>query len=294
MGKFPNQLLQQLKLPVDVRNIKIHNGNVSYTEISNKTHKKATIYFENMNGTISNISNIPSSLIKDSTCIAKLNCKFNKFTDVSTLFHLSLTDRRGGFSANVQLEGLQSHQISVQTKAFALIEIKSLNMRSLTMQLTGNELAAKSNFTMLYNNLGIKILTDENNLRSDKKRKGFLTFIANNMILYSHNPMPGDSVRKVNTTVQRDSLKSFFNLVWKNIQQGVQETTIRDMDVIEWIRKNEKDKKNNPDRQLKNTIRRDIRREKKRARRKGADTTTLSLPTKSFMTALPEAKPHIV
>lgn len=53
--------------------------------------------------------------------------------------------------------------------------------------------------------------------------------------------MPGEEVRKVQTKVERDELKSFFNLVWKSILQGVQETVIRDMEVIDWIRNNEQE-----------------------------------------------------
>ena len=57
--------------------------------------------------------------------------------------------------------------------------------------------------------------------------------------------MPGEEVRKVQTKVERDEMKSFFNLVWKNILQGVQNTAIRDLEVIDWIRNNEQEAKDN-------------------------------------------------
>ncbi len=264
MGRFPNQLLQKMKLPVNIRKITINNAAVTYTETSEKTHKQASIIFDKLNGNITNVTNIPAYLKIDNNCIARFNCKLNGYTDVSTIFNLSLTDKQGAFAMNMDIAGLQGRQLTEQTKAFALLEIRALNMKSMTMQLTGNELSAKSNFAMLYNNLSIKMLTDENKLLKDKKKKRFISFIANNMILFSANPMPGEQPRRINTYVERDEMKSFFNLIWQNILYGVRETTIRDMEIIRWLQKNEKEKKeNNRERKLKEILKRD----KKKARR---------------------------
>lgn len=266
MGRFPHQLLQKMRLPVYVKKAVINNGSVTYTEVSDKTQKEASIYFDKLNGEIANITNIPAILRKDSICKAKLVCKLNKYTDMTALFNLSLADKKGGFTVDLKVEGLQSHQLYEQTKAFSLLEIKSLNMKSLHMQLAGDEQAAGSEFTMLYNNLGIRIMQDEKNLVNAQKTKGFLSFIANNMILYSSNPMRGEGVRHINTYVERTETKSFFNLIWQNILYGVRETTIRDMQVIEWIKKQDKNKnKITPeDRQQKK-----MKRREKRAKKRG-------------------------
>ncbi|MCB0697112.1 MAG: hypothetical protein KDC07_07090 [Chitinophagaceae bacterium] len=242
LGKFPNQVVRNMKLPIYIGEIKINKGSVAYAEISNKTGKKATIHFDNIDGTISNVTNIPAYLEKDSIAIAHLNAKFNKYTDVDALFRFSMSDPKGAFSLDARLEGMQSYQVSEQTKAFSLLDVKSLNMKSLDLKISGNEYAAGGYFTMLYSNLGIRILKNETNQVGEKKTKGFLSFIANNMILYSGNPMPGDDVRHIKTQVKRDELKSFFNLIWQNILEGVRETTIRDMQVIDWIKKNDQQK----------------------------------------------------
>jgi len=240
LGKFPNQVLMNMKLPLEIARIKINNGSVAYTEVSDKTGKEATINFDNINGTVNNVVNTENAIQKDSTALATLKCKFNKYTDVTCAFRFSLTDPRGYFTLNASLAGMQSHQLNDQIKAFSMLELKSLNMKSMSLRMAGNENYAHGNFTMLYSNLGIRIMKNERNLSGDKKTKGFLTFVANNMILYSNNPMVGGDVRSIKTRVKRDELKSFFNLIWQNILQGVRETTIRNMNVIEWIRKNER------------------------------------------------------
>ena len=245
MGNYPNQLLQKLKLPLYVKVIKIHDGSLTYSEIVEKTDQKGSIHFNNISGSLANITNIPYWVQKNNHCTVKLGGKFNKYTDTRATFRFVLDDPKGTFAVEARMGALQGRQINEQTKAFTNVEIKSFNMKSMNLQLTGDEHQAHGSFTMLYNNLGIRILKKPENIEDGKRKKGLLTFIANNMVLYSNNPMPGEEVRKVQTKVERDEMKSFFNLVWKNILQGVQNTAIRDLEVIDWIRNNEQEAKDN-------------------------------------------------
>lgn len=247
MGNYPNQLLQKLKLPLYIEKVYLNSCDITYTEISHRTGKKGSINFSNANGTVKNITNIKSLTDSNNQCIARLDGKFNKYSDISAVFNFTLDDPKGTFSVNTELRNLQGHQINQQSKVFTLIAIKSLNMKKMTMELVGNEDYAESKFVMLYNNMSIQILKDEADENGDKKKKGFLTFIANNMLLYSNNPMPGKETRTIDTYLKRTKEKSFFNLIWKNIHQGVQNTCIRNLSIIDWMKKNEEkalDKRN--------------------------------------------------
>lgn len=251
LGKFPNQMLYKLKLPVYIENVRANDCNVTYAEISDHTGEKAAIEFSKISGHIQNITNIQSIVDSNNICIANLDAKLNKYTDVASVFKFVLNDPDGTFSMNVDIAGLQGHQINQQTKALTLIAVKSLNMKKLTMQLSGNERYTESKFIMRYNNLAIKVLKQDSDNKKQKRKKGLITFVANNLILFSNNPMPGENIRTVNTYVKRDANKSFFNQIWRNIHQGVQETTIRDIDMIDWFRSQEKAKKERNKKRLK-------------------------------------------
>ncbi|MCB9064321.1 MAG: hypothetical protein H6551_04180 [Chitinophagales bacterium] len=238
-GKYPNQLLDKLKLPIDIKTLHVNNGEIVYSEISDRTGKKGSIKFSEASGLITNITNIPELIDSNNICTVKLNGKFNTYSTIAANFRFVLGDKKGTFSVHTVLKNLQAHQINEQSKVFTMIAIKSMNMHEMTMALEGNEDYAKSKFEMRYNNMSIQILKDEQDEYGDTKKQGFLSFIANNLILFSHNPMPGKPIRTVNTYVERDSLKSFFNLIWRNLHQGVQESTIRDMNVIRLMRKNQ-------------------------------------------------------
>lgn len=243
LGKYPNQLLYKLSLPVYIAAAKANDCNVTYSEVSERTGQEASINFTRITGDIKNITNIQEVVDTNNICTAKLNAKFNKYTDINAEFEFTLNDEKGKYAVDVEISGLQGHQINKQTKAFTMITVKSLNLRQLTMKLHGDETYSKGDFKMLYNNLSIKVLKEDSDNKKQKRKKGFITFIANNLILYSNNPMPGSSERTVNTYVKRAENKSFFNQIWRNIHQGVQETTIRDIDVIEWFRKQEQENK---------------------------------------------------
>ncbi len=246
MGNHPNQMLMKLKLPVYIEDIRMNNGDITYTEISKRSGMEGSIYFTKLDGRIDNITNIDSLVEKDDICNISIHGKFNKFTDISAAFELKLNDKKGSFKVNTTLEGLSGHQISTQTQIFTLIAVKSMNMQRLKMELEGNEDYAQSNFVMLYHNLSIKITKEANDAQKEKRKKSFMTFIANNLILYSNNPQRGSKEpRVVQTYIKRDPQKSFFNLIWRNIHQGVQESTIRDMNVIRWMRKLDKKSDNN-------------------------------------------------
>ena len=56
------------------------------------------------------------------------------------------------------------------------------------------------------------------------KEKGFLSFLANTLVIADANPAKGEQVRVANITFERTPAASFFNLLWKGIFVGIRET----------------------------------------------------------------------
>ena len=237
LGKFPNQLLQKLKIPCYLKEVKLNNGSVTYTEESDVTKQKASIYVKELEGNITNITNKNNLTSVNNECHALLSAKLNDYSNIEAKLTFALDKPDGSFDLNLNIGDLKASQITDQTTALTMIAVRSLSMKSLSMRLSGNERVASSDFTMQYSNLGIKILKKADDKKKEKRKKGFITFIANNLILFSANPMPGKEVRHVKTYIKRDENKSFFNLIWRNIHAGVQETTVRDKKVIDWMRR---------------------------------------------------------
>lgn len=243
MGKFPHQMLQKLKLPININNLNINNGTVKYTEVNKDTRMAGTITFGGVDGEIRNITNMERFWAINDTCTIDLNGKFNEYSNMSAVFKLKLSDSHGAFELQGKLSGLEAYQINKQSKALAKLDIRSLHLRDFDMNIKGDESYAMGHFTMIYNGLKIKIL-DIDKQSQEVKNKGFLSFIANNVFVYTHNPMPGEDIRRVTTYVVRDERKSFFNLIWRNIYNGMLKTAIRDPNILDMLNKqNNKPKK---------------------------------------------------
>lgn len=103
----------------------------------------------------------------------------------------------------------------------ALIRVKDGKVNEINFNLTGNDTSAKGDFVMKYENLKVDVLKRDKDSKEIKKR-GLLTFAAN-LIVKNNNPNNG-TLRKEKPEYDRDIYKSFFNLVWKTIFEGMGKT----------------------------------------------------------------------
>lgn len=240
LGKFPHQLLQKMKLPVYVPKMNIKSGHFQYTEVSSETNRPGTLDFSNINGVITNVTNVPAQLEQNNHCLLKLRGKFMKKSDMVANFNLVLNDPNGAFSVTGYLKDLDEWQVRNEALALAMAEIKSLHLDRMDMNIQGNEVAAKGQFTIRYNDLKLQLQKVKED--GEMKKQGFLSFVANNILIYKDNPMQGEPVRTQAAQVERDIHKSFFNLIWATIFDAAKKTAARNDDVVNMLGK-KKDKK---------------------------------------------------
>jgi len=224
-GKFPNQLIARMKQKLDIRYIKIRNGHVKYTEVNEKTKMAGVLRFDGVNGNVTNATNLPEQLAKNSQCTIHLNGQFMKSSPISAAFNLSLSDPGGAFTVEGQLKDLDAPQIQPMVKALAVTEIQSVHISKIDLHITGNEDRGQGTVTMLYNDLKIGVQKVDSSKRL--KDKPLLSFLANTLVIYPDNPMKNQPVRNESSVVVRDAHKSFFNLIWKCIFNCVEKTAIR-------------------------------------------------------------------
>jgi hypothetical protein len=116
------------------------------------------------------------------------------------------------------------------SKPMALVEINSGTIRRLDFNLIGDDYKAKGIVRLLYDDLKVKILKKEEEEAAAEeeeeatyKPKKMMSLLANMKILDA-NPAKNKPVRIVSVNYQRNVYKSMFNLIWKSIFDGVQQT----------------------------------------------------------------------
>lgn len=245
LGKYPHQILQKIKLPLLIKTIRLDNGRFTYTEVAQKSGKAGELLFENISGDITNATNIPALTAANNECVVDMKGTFMGGSPVQATFQFDLTDPAGGFAVEGHLQNMQGPALNRLTKPLALAEVKSLNIKSLDVYIEGNEREGSGEVRFVYSGMDI-VLQGVDTTAQGKKEiedKEVLSFLANSLILYPNNPMEGEPVRTATTYVQRDQYKSFFNLIWKNIFDGVKQTAVRSDAVLEAMEANGEGKK---------------------------------------------------
>lgn len=234
LGRFPPQILLKIKFPLYIQTARFQHSHAQYSEYNYRTRRTGILRFDNMTGSGSNITNQPERIARNPDLILKFNGLFQEHSNLMASFTFPLTDTKGRFGLEATLRNLEAYQLTETAKALALAEINDLHLDWLKISLQGDERQAGGDFSMQYQNLKLGLQKIDTVTYSLNDRP-LLSMLANELILFPANPMPGDTLRKVAVFQQRDTTRSFFNLIWKNIFQGIGYTILRDRATIEYL-----------------------------------------------------------
>ena len=233
---FPQQWLQRVTLPLNIRNINLWDGSVRYSETNAKTGETGTLLFNYLRGGIYNVTNRADVITKMPVCRSYMSAKFMYKTDMAAIIDLALNGKRGGFAINGRVRNLDAEQIRAPVQAMAIANVASLHIPDATVHIAGNADSSWGRFAIQYHALRVK-LQKWNAGDSDVHSRVLLSFLANKILLYRDNPMPGEGLRTVTTGVARGQVRSLFLLVWKNIFQACTLTAIRDEGALDMVKR---------------------------------------------------------
>lgn len=222
-ANFPHMALRKLTLQATVDTVKLNDIDLAYTEYNPISRKRGTIYFQNLNGTIRNLSNDSLNLIKSNHAIANLNALVMKKTKINLQIDFNLTDKNGAFSYSGATGPLDLKALNPVSVPLGLIEIESGNMQKVDFDFKANRNGSSGKVHFYYSDLKLKLLKEGENGEAPKK-KGLLSFLANNLLVKDANPSKGETARTASVTFQRSPAASFFNLLWKGLFVGMRET----------------------------------------------------------------------
>ena len=222
LGKYPHQLLVKAPLQMNIDSVQLSDVDVAYTELNPKSGQEGTIRFNRVNGTLEHVTNIQEEIKKKPFCTIRARASFMNKTPLKARFVLDLLHaQKGNFQVDVSMGAISGADLNSITVPLGLVKINSLNLKSLDASIKGNNYAATGTVKLLYNDLNITALKEAGDTL---KKRGLLSFIANTFVLKKENPQAGKPVRVEPAGWQRDTQKSFFNLVWKTVFSGAAKT----------------------------------------------------------------------
>lgn len=225
MGKYPHQLLMKAPFSMDVDSIKIKNGRFTYTEKNIKTLMDGSFKFANVNGFLSNVTNQGVKIAKNGWCKADLRASFMGNNAMRAIFSFDLRADDGHFMVDANLASLEASQINTIFRPLARAELETFSLDKLDYHVEGNDHSATGNLSLLYHNLKLNVLKEED---GEFKKKGLITLLANLLKLHSSNPEEGEAERKaIGIREPRIPTKNFFGLVIKTLLTCTQEIAVK-------------------------------------------------------------------
>lgn len=219
---YPHMALKRLNMPILIDTVKLKSITVKYAEFNPASKKTGAVTFKALNGNILNVTNDSLQLSKKSHALADLNTLLMGTGKLNVNIDFNLTDHNGSFSYSGSLGKFDMKNLNPLSKALGLVEIESGNIQHVDFKATGNLRSATGTMNMLYTNLKVKLLSD--NIDGEgTKEKGFLSFLANTILVKDENPQKGEAPRTARMTNTRINSASFFNLMWKTVFVGIKD-----------------------------------------------------------------------
>jgi hypothetical protein len=219
VGKYPHQLLQNVKFPVSIKKVIVKDSYVAYKERGAISEKTGVVFFKNVNGTVNNVTNIKSVIAGNNMMTVNATASFLGVSNIQTNWQLPLNTANGAFTISGTGGSYDATALNPVSEPLGMVAIKKGRFNKLTFNLSGNDLMAKGTSTLLYEDLKLTVLKPDS---PATKKKVLLSFVANFLVI-NNNPQNGE-VRKNDVTQERDITKSFFYLVWKSIFAAAKKT----------------------------------------------------------------------
>src|SRR5262249_11394287 len=140
-----------------------------------KTGQAADFPFTAISGTIANVTNIDSCVAARPACTVHLEGMVLKTTPLRADLNFPLQATDGSFSLQCSMGSLDASQVAAQARALSMVEINSFHQSGMRFSLAGNDRHATGEMTMLYDNLDVTLLRqNDDNTRSPRLAVSFL------------------------------------------------------------------------------------------------------------------------
>lgn len=219
---YPHVALKRLNLSTIIDTVKLSGVDVKYSEYNPASKKTGSVTFKDLAGVILNVTNDSVRLKQSNHALANLDSRLMGLGKLNVKIDFNLTSPDGAFSYSGNLGNFDLKNLNPLSKALGLVEIESGDVQHIDFKADGNLRSASGSMNMRYSNLKIKLLSD-NIDGAGTKEKGFLSFLANTILVKNENPQKGEAVRRATMTNNRINSASFFNLMWKTVFVGIKD-----------------------------------------------------------------------
>jgi len=226
VGQYPHQLIMKIPFPVNVRNGVFEKSFVEYKEMNEKSNKAGRVQFHRVHATMTNVTNERSAIKKNDKLTIDYSAWFLNMAKADVRMILKIGDKQGGFSVKGKLNSFDAEKLNPLIEPLGMARVEKGKVNSINFNMSGDNYHGGGDLIMLYEQMKVSALKLEED-KKEFKKKGLASLFAN-MIVKNDNPS-GGKTRTADMSNERNTNRSFFNLIWKSIFTGIKETTGMDI-----------------------------------------------------------------
>jgi len=211
-----SKMLRELPFDLTIDSLKISDAKIIYEERQKAENMGGSINFENLEASISNVSNTYSSPTKTE---AKIKADFMENTPISVNWSFDVQNKNDQFLFSADVGHLVADRLNSFTEPNLKVRLEGTTDQTY-FTIDGNNDTSTIDMKIKYSDFKVLLLQNE----GEKKNK-FLSAVAN--IFISKNSQEKNEYYKEGTAeATRNKSKSVFNFLWLNIKNALKKILI--------------------------------------------------------------------
>ncbi|KFC21462.1 AsmA family protein [Epilithonimonas lactis] len=207
--------LRDVKFPLFVKQIQIRNSALTYEENAENANKPGKLTFEDFNATINNVNNtkikgLPTMITVDS------DFKFYGTAPTNVTWKFDVKDMEDKFTIVGNIQKLSADNVNLFVRPYLNVTLDG-KIDYIKFDYYGSSAGIAGKFYFKYKDMYVNFINKNNG----KERK-ILSTIAN---WFVKNESTGEPDH-VKIEKKRDPEKSFFNMLWQGIMEGLKKYVI--------------------------------------------------------------------
>ncbi|MCX8533225.1 hypothetical protein [Chryseobacterium luquanense] len=211
-----SKMLRSIKIPMFINQLQLKNSVLEYEEDTPKSSGPGKLTFTNFN---MNVKNLNSAKMKGkpTNVQIKIDCTFMKTSPLSVNWGFNTADQNDHFTIAGKLSNIPAVALNAFVVPYMSVTATG-TIQEMIFNFKGNPKGIGGAFNIKHKDLKVSILD-----KNSKEKKGVLSAVANIFIKSDSGKFPESVVVE---DVERDPTKSFFNMFWKGIEDGLKKTLI--------------------------------------------------------------------
>lgn len=210
-----SELLRSIKFPLFVENLDLQNSLLTYEEDTKKSDGPGKLTFNSLN---LNLKNLNSAKMRGRPTQIPIiiHCQFMNASPMNVRWTLDTARPDDAFAIAGNIADLPAARINPFIEPYLKIQATGL-ISDLIFNFNGNKNGIGGELKMVHQDLKITIL------KQTGQKDKLLSAVANIFVKTDSGNYPASVTVD---GVERDATKSFFNLFWRGIEQGLKKTLI--------------------------------------------------------------------